>query len=45
LGGLIAYSFMDSFPGIPGYVHKLGKADLTKIVLSKIFSRNSHYYF
>jgi hypothetical protein len=24
---------MDSFPGIPGYVHKLGKADLTKIVL------------
>jgi hypothetical protein len=33
LGGLIAYSFMDSFPGIPGYVHKLGKADLTKIVL------------
>jgi hypothetical protein len=22
-----------SSPGLPGYVHKLGKADLTKIVL------------
>lgn len=31
--GLIAYSFMDSFPSMPNYICKLDKNDLDKIVL------------
>jgi hypothetical protein len=31
--GLIAYSFLESFPTMPQYVYKMDKNDLTKIVL------------
>lgn len=31
--GLIAYSFMDSFPSMPNYISKFDKNDLDKIVL------------
>ena len=32
-GGLIAYSFMDSFPTMPAFVPKIGKSDVCQIVL------------
>ena len=32
-GGLIAYSFMDSFPTMPAFVPKMGKSDVYQIVL------------